>query len=239
MPSSRPSVPPSSFSPTAPPYTALYLALYNLLSASLWLTILLRTLSTPFLSSSSSSNTSSPPTSSLGSSLFKSTYPLLQWTQTLALLELLHSATALVRSPLFTAGMQIASRLLLVWGILFFTPEVITRQPPSGVGGAAYGAMLAAWAVTEVLRYGYYALAQLRTLGVGVGVPKGLVWARYNAFLGLYPLGIVGECALIWRAAGVWRGRGEAVVEWGLYGILGLYVPGEYESGEHWRWGMG
>ena len=39
------------------------------------------------------------------------------WVQTLAILEIIHAALGLVRSPLGTTAMQVFSRLALVWGI--------------------------------------------------------------------------------------------------------------------------
>lgn len=50
----------------------------------------------------------------------------LVWVQTAAVLEILHSLFGLVKSPVGTTAMQVASRLLLVWGIctLFPLPEV-------------------------------------------------------------------------------------------------------------------
>jgi hypothetical protein len=50
----------------------------------------------------------------------------LVWIQTAALLEVLHSLLGFVKSPVGTTAMQVASRLLLVWGIctLIPVPEV-------------------------------------------------------------------------------------------------------------------
>lgn len=54
----------------------------------------------------------------------------LVWIQTAALLEVLHALFGLVKSPVGTTAMQVASRLLLVWGIctLFPVPEVQFRS---------------------------------------------------------------------------------------------------------------
>jgi very-long-chain (3R)-3-hydroxyacyl-CoA dehydratase len=51
----------------------------------------------------------------------------LQVTQTLAVLEVVHAATGLVRSPVFTTMQQVASRLFVVWGILFAAPRATTE----------------------------------------------------------------------------------------------------------------
>ena len=50
--------------------------------------------------------------------------PLLHITQSLACLEIVHAAAGLVRTPVFTAVQQVASRLYVVWGILWTVPGV-------------------------------------------------------------------------------------------------------------------
>src|SRR5205809_5955752 len=55
--------------------------------------------------------------------------PLLLGTQTLATLEVFHSAVRLIRAPLFTNVLQIGSRLTVVWGVLFLF------SAPAGPGG--------------------------------------------------------------------------------------------------------
>lgn len=50
--------------------------------------------------------------------------PLLHVTQSLAALEVAHAAAGLVRSPVFTTVQQVASRLFVVWGILYAVPNV-------------------------------------------------------------------------------------------------------------------
>jgi very-long-chain (3R)-3-hydroxyacyl-CoA dehydratase len=136
-------------------------------------------------------------------------------TQTLAVMEVLHSLFGIVRAPLFTTVMQIASRILLVWGIAYPFPASTAASP-------AYTTMLIAWSVTEVIRYSYFVFV-LR----GAGVPRLWTWLRYNTFLVLYPLGISSECWLVYKAmgpAGKWRQE----ATWGLGAILAVYVPGSY-----------
>jgi hypothetical protein len=65
-------------------------------------------------------------------------------------------------------------RLLLV-GIV--NTNLLTHNLPS------LHAMLFAWCITEVVRYGYFALKQ-------VGVEsRALTWLRYSLFIVLYPIG--------------------------------------------------
>ena len=109
--------------------------------------------------------------------------------------------------------MQVASRFLLVWLIVPNFPATTSRS-------TAYGTMLLAWSVTEVIRYSYFAVS------IAYGrVPKALVWLRYNTFFVLYPLGIASECWLVWSSiepAKSWN----AAYEWALKLILFVYVPG-------------
>jgi very-long-chain (3R)-3-hydroxyacyl-CoA dehydratase len=53
---------------------------------------------------------------------------LLQTTQSLAALEVVHAGMGLVRSPVFTTAQQVASRLFVVWGILYAVPGVAAKS---------------------------------------------------------------------------------------------------------------
>jgi very-long-chain (3R)-3-hydroxyacyl-CoA dehydratase len=217
----------------APPAGRLrtYLLAYNAISLALWATLTLRLLLLlpPALFH---------PSLTL-SHVHHALYPLLLPTQSLALLEVVHSLLGLVRAPLMTTSMQVASRLLVVWGVLGLFPQVVVGRSVGGigkvrmegVGKGKYGDLaecgaLIAWGVTECVRYGFF-VAQLWG-GDGKGrVPGWLSWARYNTFFVLYPLGIASECWLVYLAlgpAGEWWGA----VEMGLRGVLLVYVPGMY-----------
>lgn len=158
-------------------------------------------------------------------------------TQTLALLEIGHSALGmnmlsallaydllvscasidwkyvlgLVRSPLLTTILQVSSRLLLVW-------FVVDRYPSATASSPFYSFMLLAWSVTEVIRYSYF-VWNLQ----GNGVPGWVTWLRYNTFYVLYPVGISSECILVWKASTV----AEWPFQWVFRGLLGVYVPGQ------------
>lgn len=121
----------------------------------------------------------------------------------------------IVRAPLFTTLMQVASRFLLVWGIAFNFPIHTSRSP-------AYSTMLLAWSITEIIRYSYFAVNLTRGK-----VPGFMTWLRYNTFFVLYPLGISSECWLIYRAIGPASSLNKAW-EWVLKLILFVYVPGAY-----------
>lgn len=97
-----------------------YLVLYNLISLILWLGILLR-LAITFVytqSTSSSASSSAQPAYPFLDVAYPAIGNILKWTQTLALVEVVHALTGLVRTSVLTTGMQVASRLLLVWGIV-------------------------------------------------------------------------------------------------------------------------
>ncbi|KAI9894320.1 MAG: hypothetical protein M1814_003076 [Vezdaea aestivalis] len=110
--------------------------------------------------------------------------------------------------------MQVASRLLLVWGIVDQFPHSTSRNP-------AYASMLVAWSLTEVVRYTYFAL-NLRGW-----VPPIISWLRYNMFFVLYPLGMGSEVWLVTKALGP-AGKRRTELEWALRAILLIYVPGGY-----------
>lgn len=82
--------------------------------------------------------------------------------------------------------MQVASRFMLVWGICYLFPEVQTHW--------AFVSMVLSWSLAECVRYAYYGTNLIGS------VPAGLTWARYNAFLILYPIGVASELILIYQA---------------------------------------
>ncbi|KAI4850050.1 PTPLA-domain-containing protein [Aureobasidium sp. EXF-8845] len=232
-----------------------YLVLYNAVSTILWATILGRVLLVASVHGTKY--------------VFPAVGEFAKWTQTLALLEVVHAAvgefgsfffggrlvgkrwrtslkdgsyngwemkhrrrprgqtheahtantlvtlTGIVRAPLFTTLMQVASRILLIWGIVHPFPSTVAYSP-------IYSSMLIAWSVTEVIRYSYFAI----NLSTG-SVPNLWLWLRYNTFFVLYPLGISSECALVWKAA-VGPAKSFAGVREGLFAILLIYVPGSY-----------
>ncbi|KFZ13892.1 hypothetical protein V501_03468 [Pseudogymnoascus sp. VKM F-4519 (FW-2642)] len=112
-------------------------------------------------------------------------------TQSLAVLEIVHSAFGIVRSPFMTTLMQVASRFLIVWGTVTPFPEVAKSW--------VFISLLIAHGVTEVIRYGYFAMA------LSGETIEFLGWLRYNTFIVLYPLGIASVGAvgiLLLRDAG-------------------------------------
>ncbi|KAK2740661.1 hypothetical protein FQN57_006031 [Myotisia sp. PD_48] len=163
--------------------TSSYLFLYNLASLGLWSTLTFQLLSSLY------NLTDENDTTTL-SNLSTSLYPLLQTTQSLAVLEVFHSLLGLVRAGIMTTAMQVSSRLLLVWGVMFvFSPFSRSEDFPIwtvpggkfnllGAHGKevrasdwAFAGCVLAWGVTECIRYSFFVL-QLS----GKGVPKFLLW---------------------------------------------------------------
>lgn len=82
--------------------------------------------------------------------------------------------------------MQVASRLLLVWGVMYSFGDhdgtgkgIMGGTGWQGMGEAQVGdfsflGCLSAWGVTECIRYGFFALQVS-----GVGVPGWWTWLRY------------------------------------------------------------
>ncbi|RAL04032.1 protein tyrosine phosphatase-like domain-containing protein [Aspergillus ibericus CBS 121593] len=211
-------MPPKSKSKPQPQSSGLnlqkiYLTLYNTISLLLWTTCTIQTLLHLL-----------PPTPTPLPQIFTNVYPLLQITQSLALLEILHSMIGLVRAPVMTTVMQVASRILLVWGIMFPFGGVVVGETGIGGDGVKTGdwgflGCMAAWGVTEIIRYGFFALQVS-----GVGVPGVWGWLRYNTFYVLYPLGISSECIMVFKALGP-AGDVSPLYKWFLVAVLGIYVP--------------
>ncbi|OLL24471.1 putative very-long-chain (3R)-3-hydroxyacyl-CoA dehydratase [Neolecta irregularis DAH-3] len=175
-----------------------YLVCYNLVSATLWFCLLLRTLFAAYFTGVQH--------------VFADVSGYSKCVQTGALLEVLHIIFGLVRSPLFTTVIQISSRLLLVWGISHTFPQICEDSP-------AYTLMLAAWSIAEVIRYSFYAF-NLRQ-----NFPQFLIKLRYNAFYSLYPLGAGSEMWLIFKSLDA-ADFSYPAFGYALRAILLIYVPG-------------
>ncbi|KAL4969680.1 putative membrane protein [Aspergillus stella-maris] len=179
-----------------------YLLCYNALSAILWLRILLTILSSVFSPNASTSTSEA---------IYAAIEPQARWTQTLAIIEILHSATGLTRSPIFTTFTQIFARSVQVWVINYLYASTTSSS-------VLYPAMLFAWSLADTVRYTYFAILQSR-----FSVPEVLKWLRYSLFTVLYPVGIAGEWWLMFCAIGQ---TGSALGSMVLWGCLGLYGPG-------------
>lgn len=120
--------------------------------------------------------------------------------------------TGVVRAPVSTTALQVASRVVLVWGICEQFPSVPANS-------LFYSSMLIAWSLTEVVRYGYFVFA------LNGYIPSIMTWLRYNLFFILYPMGITSEMALVYKSIPQAK-KVDEKLEWVMYAILGIYFPG-------------
>ncbi|KAF2126415.1 PTPLA-domain-containing protein [Dothidotthia symphoricarpi CBS 119687] len=226
MPPKPAPTPPPKSKPQPSPVKNAYLLAYNAVSAALWAGVLYKTLSiggAEVLRAGESnalglggSNGLEQVKKGLGSGVvYGSLEEYTRLVQSLAGLEVLHSLFGVVRAPLLTTLMQVASRYLLVWGIAYNFPSTTQYSP-------AYTGMLTAWSITEVVRYTYFVFGL-----AGVGVPRVWTWLRYNTFLPLYPLGVASECWLVYSAIPA-ASKIDEKLGFALWGVLATYVPGFY-----------
>ncbi|KAK9367656.1 tyrosine phosphatase-like protein [Lipomyces kononenkoae] len=182
-----------------------YLLEYNVISSFFWGAVFLRVALIAYL---------------LGpENVAEGTAEFAKWVQTGALLEIVHSAFGLVRSPIMTTVMQVASRILLVWGVVYLFPE-------SGATTIAYTTMLLSWSITEIIRYAYYAYT------IQGNSPQWLIWLRYNTFFILYPTGVASELLVIYASLGD-AARFSDYYALSLKAIMVIYGPGFYTMFTH------
>eukprot|EP00820_Chromera_velia_P026765 Cvel_10564.t1-p1 / transcript=Cvel_10564.t1 / gene=Cvel_10564 / organism=Chromera_velia_CCMP2878 / gene_product=Very-long-chain (3R)-3-hydroxyacyl-[acyl-carrier, putative / transcript_product=Very-long-chain (3R)-3-hydroxyacyl-[acyl-carrier, putative / location=Cvel_scaffold640:8003-8713(-) / protein_length=237 / sequence_SO=supercontig / SO=protein_coding / is_pseudo=false len=105
----------------------------------------------------------------------------LQIAQTLAVMEVIHAFTGLVRSDFFTNLIQVVSRLHVVW--------IIFLVNPANHSFPFMASAILAWSIAELIRYPFYALSLYGLC------PSFLTFLRYSGFLVLYPVGIISEVA--------------------------------------------
>ncbi|KAK1978637.1 tyrosine phosphatase-like protein, partial [Colletotrichum cereale] len=177
-----------------------YLTLYNALFASLWASILLTV-------AAAAASGGAP-------SVYEAAEARSRWVQTLTLIEVVHSAIGLVRSPVGTTALQVVARTIIVW-------MVCRSFPATTADSAAYVALLSSWATADVVRYAYLAL------NLHGKASDALVWLRYTMFYPLYPVGIASEFWLLYLAVEPAR-RVSAALPPVFYFCLCLYVPGSY-----------
>lgn len=198
-----------------------YLLLYNAISFVLWSIVTLRAIILiPLLLQHDALH-----------ELYNALFTFLRNTQTLALLEIVHAAVGLVRASPVTTAMQVASRLMLVWGVLNLYPDQVIRtvnvmgksEPSTTAGPIALAGCHVAWGVTEMIRYGFFVWKE----GVSDQVPAWLMWLRYNTFFVLYPVGITSEVVLMYLAIEPAKESGTGY-DYLLKTVLAIYVPGSY-----------
>jgi len=108
--------------------------------------------------------------------------------QSAAILEIFHAYTKIVPSNTAMTAMQVFSRVTLVWCVM---GQIVGVRNSIGVS-----LLLAAWTLTEIIRYSYY------VFGLFDNIPYILMWLRYSLFVFLYPLGVTGELWTIYDSLG-------------------------------------
>ncbi|KAF1917495.1 tyrosine phosphatase-like protein [Ampelomyces quisqualis] len=186
------------------PVHKLYLTAYNILFASLWASV--------FINATSNAHHGK-------FNLFAATEAQARWIQTASLIEVVHAATGLVKSPVSTTALQVVTRVIQVWMVWF-------RFPQSTASSHAYLALLLAWSTADTIRYTYLALKMWNT------APQRLLWLRYTMFFPLYPIGIGAESWLLFRAIEPSR-KTSAALPPVFWLCLMLYAPGSWKMYTH------
>jgi very-long-chain (3R)-3-hydroxyacyl-CoA dehydratase len=145
--------------------SSIYLTAYNTLSCALWAYLTIRAL------------TSAPALYAEGrlhQLYHELLFPLLAGTQSLAVLEIFHAATGLVRASLVTTTIQVVGKNLVVWTVMAAFPEIVVGRDGDGADGVwPFVGCVVFWGVAEVVRYGYFV-----GLGVRGEVVGWLKWLR-------------------------------------------------------------
>ncbi|XP_064805046.1 very-long-chain (3R)-3-hydroxyacyl-CoA dehydratase 1-like [Oncorhynchus masou masou] len=136
--------------------------------------------------------------------LYKSIARTLKFFQTVALVEVGHCAIGIVRTSVIVTGVQVCSRIFMVW---FITNSIKQIQNEESVI-----LFLVVWTLTEITRYSFYTFNLLNHL------PYFIKWARYNMFIIMYPLGVAGELLTIYAALPFVRKTG----------MLSMRLPNKY-----------
>ncbi|KAL9539291.1 hypothetical protein MBANPS3_010345 [Mucor bainieri] len=144
--------------------------------------------------------------------VFDAVWPALSYVQTAALFEVLHPLLGWVRAPFMTTAMQVASRLFLVWAVNDVVPEIHTHW--------SFTTMVIAWSIAECVRYIFYVFHLS-----GGEVPSLIMWARYNFFLVLYPVGVFSEMMMVYQALPYAKVI-HPLYFYGLIAVALVYIPG-------------
>jgi very-long-chain (3R)-3-hydroxyacyl-CoA dehydratase len=145
--------------------SSAYLTAYNGLSFLLWAYLTARTL------------TSAPALYASGrfhELYHELLYPLLAGTQSLAVIEIIHAATGLVRASPVTTAIQVIGKNLVVWTVMAAFPEIVIGKDGQGSSGIwPFVGCIIFWGISELIRYGYFVV--LLTTG---DTPAWLKWLR-------------------------------------------------------------
>jgi very-long-chain (3R)-3-hydroxyacyl-CoA dehydratase len=153
--------------------SSIYLTAYNSLSCALWAYLTVRAL------------TSAPALYAEGrlhQLYHELLFPLLAGTQSLAVLEIFHAATGLVRASPVTTAIQVIGKNLVVWTVMAAFPEIVVGRDGHDASGVwPFVGCVVFWGVAEVVRYGYFVVLLVR--GEAPGWLKWLRYAKRYGFL--------------------------------------------------------
>lgn len=133
--------------------------------------------------------------------------------QGLAIFEVVHSVIGWAGSHWMLTALQVASRFFTV-ALLWWLPEslVIGLGPYSG-----FQLITIAWGITEVIRAAYY------TAGLMTWPTRSLSFLRYNLFIVLYPIGLIGELMVMFSVM-EHRHYNFDVAGWAMVAVGLMYV---------------
>eukprot|EP00835_Amoeboradix_gromovi_P002768 NODE_163_length_16507_cov_1.031814.p10 type:complete len:201 gc:universal NODE_163_length_16507_cov_1.031814:4062-3460(-) len=140
-------------------------------------------------------------------SLAYQTVDYLRIIQSVALLEPIHAL--LLNTSALNTMIQVASRLLIVWGPYYLWQSEELRMSFS------YLILVSAWSVAEVIRYSFYAFKEIGY------IPYPLLWVRYTGFIVLYPVGVAMEVFTLYMVT-----LQNHSFNFILYIIMACYIPG-------------
>jgi len=145
--------------------SSAYLTAYNGLSCGLWAYLTVRALiSAPALHAEGR----------LHHLYHELLFPVLAGTQSLAVIEILHAATGLVRASPVTTAIQVIGKNLVVWTVMVAFPEIVVGHDGLGASGVwPLVGCVVFWGISELVRYGYF--VALLTKG---HTPAWLKWLR-------------------------------------------------------------
>lgn len=192
-----------------------YLALYNVISASLWCVILFQTLRDAIIFLNHDSDiTSAAECVYISHSYTDYPHKTLVLVQAFnAVVEISNTLLGIVKSSIPTVLLQFLARLLITVGISYYIPG-----SKGNFHFLSYTSLSLAWSVTEVIRYSFFSAKLVKN-----DIPYSLLWLRYSTFFVLYPAGLFSELYVVYLSLDSVRGSG---YYWFLIFALTMYIPG-------------
>lgn len=133
-----------------------------------------------------------------------------------AIVEITHSITGFVKSPLPTTLLQFTARLFITLGICYKLPE-----SPANYYFPGFIFLSLAWSLTEIIRYGFYTAKSISP----DAIPYSLIWLRYSLFFILYPVGLVSEFSIVYKSLDLAKEQYPYYYYFLIFGLVS-YLPG-------------